>query len=139
MSTFTHSFHIFLPLPLLFVPSTCNSLHADTQSLLSLSFTILLILVVHGLPSLPCTVHKFSQTVHQLCSPPSIPQCHTWWTNFTEPHNFSRTPAIAVDLIQNEMQQNSDHQMQNSQIKQFHSKVKQIDCSTWQLASRLIG
>jgi len=32
MLPLTHLFHVFLPLPLLFVPSTCNSLHADTQS-----------------------------------------------------------------------------------------------------------
>jgi len=40
-STFTHSFLVFQPLPLLFVPSICNSQHADTQSLLSLRFTCL--------------------------------------------------------------------------------------------------
>jgi len=39
MSTFTHSFHIFLPPPLIFIPSTSNSLHAYTQSLLSLRST----------------------------------------------------------------------------------------------------
>jgi len=39
MSSFTHSFNVFLLLHLPFVPSTCNSLHADTQSLLCLRYT----------------------------------------------------------------------------------------------------
>jgi len=38
MSTFTQAFHVFLPLPLLFAPSTSNYLHADTQSLLTITW-----------------------------------------------------------------------------------------------------
>src|SRR5664279_667540 len=36
MSFATHSFHVFLPLPLPFFPSTSILLHADTQSSVSL-------------------------------------------------------------------------------------------------------
>ena len=39
MSSFTHSLHVFLPLPLLFSPTTSTFLQADTQSSPLLRFT----------------------------------------------------------------------------------------------------
>jgi len=99
ISTFTHSFHVFLPIPLHFVPSASSSLHADTQSLLSYTFNMSVPSFVSSTAYHLIYTHN-SQTVHQLSRSYPIPKYPT--THPSQPnilHPFQSPHIIHIHSL----------------------------------------